>query len=611
MVKQMERRFSLRKVCHLPSVILYFAIAGQMAIGLAAANEVNLSQPEEKKTIKIGVVRLEDPYFYLDCFGPTMEFLREKHKDWKILTEEIPIETTAPELADKDFDFLISPSGFFEANLKEAGLRQIVTRMPEGSRNPSESVGATFVVREDSGFHKLEDLKGRRAVSYDKSALAGWLSAAYEIASKGFVPEKFFSSFHPTRYNLPSPLSYLARGSADVAILPTCEYERIIQNGQFMNVGFRVLDPRKSTLKCASSTNLYPDVVFSSFPKVEPDSAASITLSLLTMPEELMKSKWSIANDFRNVGQLFEKLKIGPYAKISLSPKELWDKYRTEILLSVMLLGCLIFHIVRVNSLVLKRTAELRMAINQRDEVAKIAKERLRKLNQIERKGMVSQMSSMIAHELKQPLSSVSNYVRGLRKYVNRQDSNDPIIHEAVNGIERGITRASNIVERVRGFAREQDKTEIRVISLKNVIEKAVASFEAYVSTSLKIKQNIPADVKIEADPLAIELLIFNLLKNAAEAVEPLGTEGAVSVSLILSVGKAEIKVEDNGEKIAPEKLQRMQKALQETVKANGAGLGLGIVFAIAEKYGGTVSFEQKEPNGLQVTVAFDAVQPT
>ena len=160
-----------------------------------------------------------------------------------------------------------------------------------------------------------------------------------------------------------------------------------------MNVGFRVLDPRKSTLKCASSTNLYPDVVFSSFPKVEPDSAASITLSLLTMPEELMKSKWSIANDFRNVGQLFEKLKIGPYAKISLSPKELWDKYRTEILLSVMLLGCLIFHIVRVNSLVLKRTAELRMAINQRDEVAKIAKERLRRLNQIERKGMVSQMS--------------------------------------------------------------------------------------------------------------------------------------------------------------------------------------------------------------------------
>ena len=189
MVKQMERRFSLRKICHVPSVILYFAIAGQMAIGLVAANEVNLSQPEEKKTIKIGVVRLEDPYFYLDCFGPTMEFLREKHKDWKILTEEIPMETTAPELADKDFDFLISPSGFFEANLKEAGLRQIVTRMPEGSQNPSESVGATFVVKEDSPFRKLEDLKGKRAVSYDNSALAGWLSAAYEIASKGFDPE--------------------------------------------------------------------------------------------------------------------------------------------------------------------------------------------------------------------------------------------------------------------------------------------------------------------------------------------------------------------------------------------------------------------------------------
>lgn len=165
----MERRLSLRKICRLFSGIFYLAIAGQMTICFAAANEVNLDQPKESKTIKIGVVRLEDPFFYLDCFGPTMEFLREKHKDWKILTEEIPIETTALELADKDFDFLISPSGFFEANLKEAGLRQIVTRMPEGSQNPSESVGATFVVKEDSEFHKLEDLKGKRAVSFPKN----------------------------------------------------------------------------------------------------------------------------------------------------------------------------------------------------------------------------------------------------------------------------------------------------------------------------------------------------------------------------------------------------------------------------------------------------------
>ena len=73
---------------------------------------------------------------------------------------------------------------------------------------------------------------------------------------------------------------------------------------------------------------------------------------------------------------------------------------------------------------------------------------------------------------------------------------------------------------------------------MKNVIARAVASFEAYVSASLKIKLDIPSDVEIEADPLAIELLIFNLLKNAAEAVEPLGAEGTVSVSLRLSGSK-------------------------------------------------------------------------
>ena len=64
---------------------------------------------------------------------------------------------------------------------------------------------------------------------------------------------------------------------------------------------------------------------------------------------------------------------------------------------------------------------------------------------------------------MKQPLSSVSNYVRGLRKYVNRQGTKDPVIHEAVTEIERGITRASDIVERVRGFARAQDKRKFEL----------------------------------------------------------------------------------------------------------------------------------------------------
>lgn len=59
----MERWLSLRTICHLLSRVFYFLIVGQLAVGFVGANEINAYQLKDKKTIKIGVVRLEDPFF--------------------------------------------------------------------------------------------------------------------------------------------------------------------------------------------------------------------------------------------------------------------------------------------------------------------------------------------------------------------------------------------------------------------------------------------------------------------------------------------------------------------------------------------------------------------
>ena len=48
-----------------------------------------------------------------------------------------------------------------------------------------------------------------------------------------------------------------------------------------------------------------------------------------------------------------------------------------------------------------------------------------------------------------------------------------------------------------------------------------------------------------------------------------------------------------------------MRKALQESIKAEGLGLGLTIILGISEKYDGAVEFEQREPQGIRVTVSF------
>ncbi len=569
-----------------------------------------LAQPVSQNTqaaeiVRIGVVQLEDPYFYLDSFGPTMAFLRQKHPDIVFESEEIPMDIPTAELSRKNFDFLISPSGFYAAHSFSAGLRQIVTRKPDSSRDPSYSVGSLFVVRNNFEGESLASLKGKRAVAYESNSLAGWLSAIAEIIKEGFDHNQFFSSVVFTNYGTPSPINYLLSGRADVAILPTCEYERFLLSRNTVPDDFKVIGSKESSLSCQTSTALYPDVVFSSFPSAKPELVRLITVSLLTNPSGMIKASWSIANDFLAVNRLFQTLNIGPYAKQEISLLSLYERFKREIFLAILLLAGMLFHILRVNQLVLKRTSELRMAIAQRDAVAQVARSRLKRLNYIEKKGMVSQLSSIIAHELKQPLSSVSNYSAGLIKYLSNTGSNDDNLREGLSEIHRGIKKAASIVDKVRSYSKYGAYGTVGIVSLSEITEKALSSIEAYVAGNSPITCKLEESTFIEADPLELELLVFNVLKNALEAIEPMGKEGRIFCKVFSSQHRVVLQVDDNGPKIKKEKLESMRKALQESIKAEGLGLGLTIILGIGEKYDGAVEFEQREPQGIRVTVSF------
>lgn len=132
---------------------------------------------------------------------------------------------------------------------------------------------------------------------------------------------------------------------------------------------------------------------------------------------------------------------------------QLVSKYKTEAVLALALLLGLIFHIYRTNSLVLQRTSDLRKAIEQRDSVAEIARASLKRLNLMERRGILSQLSNMFAHELKQPLSTVVNYCNGLKMY-GESVKLDPILSESIEAISSETQKAAAIVDRVRSYAK-------------------------------------------------------------------------------------------------------------------------------------------------------------
>lgn len=563
------------------------------------------SEAQEKQTVNIAISRTEDPLFYINIFAPTIDHLRRSFPHLDIRTVEVENDVSSENLKKTSSDFLISPAGFFAFfDPTTKGLRELAARHAPLAANPSESVGSAVIVKSSrTDIKELNDLQGKRIVIRDPSSVAGWLAAKAELlGALGSKMDK--ENIVVTNYQYPDVYSYLDSGEATAAVLPACELEEAEDKGLVKKGEFKVLGKKPTSLSCAVSTPLYPDYVFSSFPHVSSELAKAISISLLTMPHMPDGASWSIAGDFRSILGLFKRLEIGPYTPIPFSLKAFLAKYMKEVILAVLLVLGLVFHIYRSNSLVFSRTAELREALAQRDRVFEIARSSLKRLNRLEKKGLISQLSSMFAHELKQPLSAAANYANGLKLYSSSKEI-DPVILQGIEAIASETTRASEIVERVRSYAKSSVSPLTAEADLAEAVRKALASFYAYVPNACSVVSDLPEHCIIQGDVLELEILVLNLLKNAAEAVETLKEKGKIQVSLHVEKADVVLTVKDNGPRISDEVIENMRQALQASLKSDGLGLGLMIVMAIAERHRAVFDIKRGSSEGLVMQFIF------
>lgn len=113
---------------------------------------------------------------------------------------------------------------------------------------------------------------------------------------------------------------------------------------------------------------------------------------------------------------LLVRLKIGPYAYLrDNSITALALRWRNELAVMGLVLLLLLVHHWRVNRLLKRRTAELRAEESARGAAAEALRASQENLALVERAGMASQLAAMFAHEIKQPLTSIANYLTGIR----------------------------------------------------------------------------------------------------------------------------------------------------------------------------------------------------
>lgn len=220
---------------------------------------------------------------------------------------------------------------------------------------------------------------------------------------------------------------------------------------------------------------------------------------------------------------------------------------------------------------------------------------------------MVSHMSTMIAHELKQPLAAIINYCEVAR--LRLEDLDDPKLEQVNASIDREAHRITAIVDRVRSYAKKK-KAPHAPCALEEVISLAVKSFKQHqiyreVLPELSIESR--AGCIVSGDSLELEILVLNLLKNAARAVRVVHRP-KIWVELHAGEKNCWLSVRDNGPRLSDTEFKRLLEASDST-NPDGLGLGLSIVRGIADSNSVNLQLERLEPEGVRFTLEFERLQ--
>ena len=206
----------------------------------------------------------------------------------------------------------------------------------------------------------------------------------------------------------------------------------------------------------------------------------------------------------------------------------------------------------------------------------------------------MGEMASSVAHELNQPLTAISNYCNGMVSRIKAQQINEAELLGALDKTARQANRAGQIIQRIRAFVkRSEPNRSMSVVSTMVAEAVELAEIELRrrnVKLTHYVAPGIPA---LLVDPILIEQVLLNLLKNAAEAVDL--AQRPVSqriVKLRVAPNTAddrpavEFTVTDTGSGIPPEVMARLYEAFYST-KAEGMGIGLSLCRSIVESHMG------------------------
>lgn len=226
----------------------------------------------------------------------------------------------------------------------------------------------------------------------------------------------------------------------------------------------------------------------------------------------------------------------------------------------------------------------------------------------------LEKMSAGIAHEINQPLNAIkmgSEYLSMM--YEREQTVTSEDMNTVLTEISNQVTRAAEIVSRLKNFSRKVDfsremvNVNTSILSVHKIIGRQIALQN--IDLSLKLSKTI---APILAHNNRLEQVLFNLITNARDAINErietlnLTDPGKIIIQTFSMNHQIGIDIEDNGTGIDPDITESIFESFY-TTKPMGEGLGLGlpIIKGIVKDYNGTITVSSRPGKGTVFRILF------
>ena len=220
-------------------------------------------------------------------------------------------------------------------------------------------------------------------------------------------------------------------------------------------------------------------------------------------------------------------------------------------------------------------------------------------LKQKERLAQLGGAVAKVSHDLRNILTSAQLFTDRI------ESSDDPLVKRMAPKLVNSITRAVNLCETTLAFGRmDEPAPTLTRVNLAQIVSEVIDSERlAAGEYPLSFSEDIPASMTLRADGEQLYRVIFNLVRNARQAIMATGNPGEIGLQAVEDDLSWRLTIADTGPGLPQKAQEHLFQPFQGGVRKGGSGLGLVIAADLIRGHGGRLELQRTDENGTRFMI--------